>query len=362
MLENYSIYLPQYSIGERIYEKIGEICGAYGRSAVIIGGKTAMEKAAGQIGKEASKGGIRITGLLWYGGECTFENVRSLIERTEVQEADMIFAVGGGKALDTGKCTAVKMGKPVFAFPTIASTCAACTSVSIMYEPDGRFKEPFFFDRPPAHIFIHTGIIAGAPQKYMWAGMGDTFAKYYEATVSSRGEELPHFYSLGIGMSRMCLDPILKYGKKAWEDNGRGKISYELEQVVLAVIVTTAIVSILVTKEHKIDYNTGMGHAVYYALTSLKHVEEEHMHGEVVALGILILLLTDGQEEEFNRLYAFHKEVGLPVRIGDIGVSEEELEEVLPKIAAMPDIRHNPYAVTEEMIRESFAKLEAMEF
>ena len=45
----------------------------------------------------------------------------------------------------------------------------------------------------------------------------------------------------------------------------------------------------------------------------------------------------------------------------DIGVSEEELEEVLPKIAAMPDIRHNPYAVTEEMIRESFAKLEAME-
>ena len=163
-------------------------------------------------------------------------------------------------------------------------------------------------------------------------------------------------------MSRMCLDPILKYGKKAWEDNGRGKISYELEQVVLAVIVTTAIVSILVTKEHKIDYNTGMGHAVYYALTSLKHVEEEHMHGEVVALGILILLLTDGQEEEFNRLYAFHKEVGLPVRIGDIGVSEEELEEVLPKIAAMPDIRHNPYAVTEEMIRESFAKLEAMEF
>ena len=45
MLENYSIYLPQYSIGERIYEKIGEICDAYGRSAVIIGGKTAMEKA-----------------------------------------------------------------------------------------------------------------------------------------------------------------------------------------------------------------------------------------------------------------------------------------------------------------------------
>lgn len=360
MLENYSIFLPQYSIGNQVYEKIGEICTSCGKSAVIIGGKKALEAAGSRIVKETEKAGIEITGILWYGGECTYENVKQLMEDERVKKADMIFAVGGGKALDTGKCTAVKSGKPVFTFPTIASTCAACTSVSIMYEMDGRFKEPFFFHRPPAHSFINVEVIAKAPQKYMWAGMGDTFAKYYEATISSRGEELPHFYSLGIGMSRMCLDPILAYGKKAWEDNGKGLISYELEQVVLAIIVTTAIVSILVTKEHKIDYNTGMGHAVYYALTSLRHVEEEHMHGEVVALGILILLLTDGQEEEFKRLYAFHKEVGLPVKIEDIGVSQQELSEVLPKIAAMPDIQHNPYVVTEEMVRESFKKLENM--
>lgn len=35
------------------------------------------------------------------------------------------------------------------------------------------------------HAFIDTEIIAKAPCQYMWAGIGDTYAKYYEATISS---------------------------------------------------------------------------------------------------------------------------------------------------------------------------------
>ena len=51
----------------------------------------------------------------------------------------MVFGVGGGKALDTVKCLCITDDKPVFTFPTIASNCAACTSVSIMYNSDGTF-------------------------------------------------------------------------------------------------------------------------------------------------------------------------------------------------------------------------------
>lgn len=360
MLTNYDVTFPEYSIGDRVYEKIGAVCRPYGNKAVIVGGKQALEAAGEEISKHTKEQGISITGVLWYGGEASYENVNRLMEDPAVKQADMIFAVGGGKALDTGKCTAVKMGKPVFAFPTIASTCAACTSVSIMYEPSGVFKGPFFFEKPPVHTFIQTTILAQAPKRYLWAGMGDTYAKYYESTISSRGEELPHYYTLGITMSRMCLEPILLYGKKAYEDNEKQVVSHELEQVILAIIVTTAMVSILVTKEHKIDYNTGMGHAVFYALTSLEHVEKEHLHGEVVAFGILILLLVDHDREELNRLYRFHQSVGLPVRISDIGVTKEELEQVLPKIASMPDIAHNPYPVTYDMVKEAFEELEAM--
>ena len=41
-LENYEMYLPSYSIGDRIYDKIPEICLPFGKKAVIIGGKTAL--------------------------------------------------------------------------------------------------------------------------------------------------------------------------------------------------------------------------------------------------------------------------------------------------------------------------------
>ena len=77
----------------------------------------------------------------------------------------MVFGVGGGKALDTVKCLCIPDDKPVFSFPTIASNCSACTSVSIMYQEDGSFLKPHFFVRPVMHAFIDTEIIAKAPSQ-----------------------------------------------------------------------------------------------------------------------------------------------------------------------------------------------------
>lgn len=56
----------------------------------------------------------------------------------------------------------------------------------------------------------------------MWAGLGDTYAKYYEATISSRGEQAEHFTSLGVALSVMCRNPLLEYGAKALEDHKKG--------------------------------------------------------------------------------------------------------------------------------------------
>ncbi len=87
---------------------------------------------------------MTITDFVWYGGEASRENIAALAENPAVAAADMIFAVGGGKALDTGKAYGEESGKPVFTFPTIASTCAATTAVSILYHADGTFLAPDF--------------------------------------------------------------------------------------------------------------------------------------------------------------------------------------------------------------------------
>ena len=357
-LENYEVHLPSYSIGSKIYDKIGPVCESYGKTVLVIGGRKALDAAYDKIKAAVELTNLEIIGKEIYGTDCTYAAVESLRALPVYQKADMVFAVGGGKSMDTSKCLCIEDDKPIFTFPTIASNCAATTSVSIMYNDDGTFLKPHFFVRPAMHAFIDTEIIAKAPSQYMWAGIGDTYAKYYEAMISSRDERLEHFTSLGVALSRMCLDPLLMYGIKGFRDHKEGLCTYEVEQVVLAVVVTTGIASIFLTKDFTPDYNSGLAHAVFYALTNYPVIEEKHLHGEVVGFGVLLALLVDGQEEEFEKIYQLNRAIDLPVSLSQIDIAKEEWEETMDRIPHMSDLAHYPYVVTREMLTEAMRKLE----
>ena len=357
-LENYEVHLHSYSIGDKIYEKIGPVCESYGKKVLVIGGRKALAAAYDKIAAYVAQTNLEIIGTEIYGENCTYATVERLRALPLYQEADMVFGVGGGKALDTVKCLCIPDDKPVFSFPTIASNCAATTSVSILYNEDGTFLKPHFFIRPVMHAFIDTQIIAQAPSQYMWAGIGDTYAKYYEALISSRDERLEHFTAVGVAVSQMCRDPLLLYSAQALEDHKQGLCTYAVEQVVLAIVVTTGIASIFLTKDYTPDYNSGLAHAIFYALTAYPVIEERHLHGEVVAFGILIALLVDGQKEEFEKIYELNKSIGLPTQLSDIEIAPAQWEECLEVIPTMSDVAHYPYKVTRPMLENAMKILE----
>lgn len=359
-LTNYEMHLPSYSIGTDIYKQIDAICAPYGKKILIIGGEKALAAASDKLCRAILDAGFTLIGKELYGTDCTYANVERLRSLPSYKEADMIFAVGGGKALDTCKCLCINDETPIFTFPTIASNCAAITSVSIMYNEDSTFLKPHFFLHPPLHAFIDTTILAQAPACYMWAGIGDTYAKYYEATISARGSHLEHFTALGAALSRMCLDPLTEYGPQAYEDNKKGDATYALEQAALAIVVTTGIVSIFLTRDFTPDYNSGLAHAIFYALTRYPVIEKKHLHGEVVAFGVLFALLCDEWEDEFQKIYELNQKLKLPVCLADIEISRSEFEAVMPLIPEMSDIRHYPYAVTEDMLYRALERLEAL--
>ena len=307
-MTDYSITLPSYSIGEQVYKQIPTVCAPFGATAVVIGGHKAMAAVRERLLAAIQGSAVTITDFVWYGGE--------------------------------------------------ASTCAATTAVSILYHADGTFLAPDFHKAPPVHAFILPSVIAAAPRRYIWAGMGDTYAKYFEAEMSSRGEALVHYHALGVNVSRMCLDPLLTYGAQAMADIDAARCTYAVEQVILAIIVTTGIASILLTAEHIVDYNSGLAHAVFYALTAWPHIEARHLHGEVVGFGVLILLLTDGNLDGFRQMYAFNRSVGLPTALSQVEMTGADVEKLVPLVAKMPDIAHNPYTITEEMLRKAFADLD----
>ena len=112
--------------------------------------------------------------------------------------------------------------------------------------------------------------------------------QHYECTISSRNDIPAHSDAMGIALSSMCAEPIVRWGKKAMEDCEAHRVTMELTEIILAIIVSTGFVSNFV----QVDYTTGMAHAMYNGFTILPSTEaNHHLHGEVVSYGILVLSL-----------------------------------------------------------------------
>ena len=237
------VTLPDYAIGADVYEKAGAFIKKYGTTAVIIGGKTAMSVAAGELTDALARDGVSVTGRVWFGGDSTYENVETLTVDETVKSADVVLAVGGGKCCDTCKVVAERLGKPLFTFPTISSNCAPCTALAIMYNADGSFKNNFYCAHPPLCVFINDKIIAESPIAYLRAGIGDALSKEYEAVFSSKDDTLSHTPLMGKQISRICTDPLIEYGAEALESIREKKASFALDQVSLDIIISTDIVS-----------------------------------------------------------------------------------------------------------------------
>ena len=173
---NYSLYLPSYSIGADCYKQIPYVTRFYGKTAAVIGGKTALSKAEKHLVKGVEGSDVKLIDFIEYGGNSTYENGDKLIANPAVRNADMIFAVGGGRACDTGKYVADKLDKPLFTFPTVASNCAAVTAISVFYNEDGTFKD-YYYPKLANHCFINSAVIADSPEKLLWAGIGDALSK-----------------------------------------------------------------------------------------------------------------------------------------------------------------------------------------
>ena len=163
---------------------------------------------------------------------------------------------------------------------------------------------------------------------------------------------------MGVQLSRMCMEAMVEHGAQALKDNEQGVASYALEQVALDIIITAGWVSLLVAREHTMDYNGGVAHAFFYGLCNLPGFDEDQLHGVVVGFGVLLLLTIDGKEEECQKLIAFNKTVVLLAKLSEVGVTVEEVAKCAPFMVKDEELEHYPDVVTEEMIVEAAKKLD----
>ncbi len=349
---SYTNCLPAWSVGPDCYGAVYGIVRRFGSCAAVIGGKTALSKAYAPLSLALAGTAFSLSEPIWYGGNATYENAAELEAQDAVKSADMIFAVGGGRAVDTCKLIAEHLDKPLFTFPTIASNCAGCTSLAVLYNPDDTFREHHYGVRCPEHTFLNTKIIAEAPEELLWAGIGDALSKECEVELASRSEALFHTPLLGAQLARSCTAPLLKYGASALEQCRKNTPGYELEQTALDIVISTGIVSNLMT-DARYYYNSSLAHCVYYGATTVPSCGKAHLHGEIVAFGVLALLTYDQQFAMRDRIARFNRSIGLPVTLKEIGLTEQDLSLVTEKAAEGDGWTNAPYPITKQAFIQS---------
>lgn len=349
-MSTYSMCLPCYTVGEEAYKAVPRFCHNFGSRAVVIGGKTAMSKAKAALLEGIKGSGLEITDFIWFGGDANYTNINKLKADARVQAADMLFAVGGGRACDTVKTLSALLDKPLFTFPTLASNCASSTAMCVLYNDDASFREYFYRPGPALHTFINTKIIAESPANLFWAGIGDALSKEYEVEFATRDQNLFHTPFLGANLAHACANPLLTYGAKALADCRAKKVSFELEQVALDIIISTGLVSNFTSGGDKYYYNSNLAHCVYCGATMVPSCGEHHLHGEVVAFGILCLLVCDGNTKLLEQVAKFNLSLGLPVTLAEIDLKTSDVQTIVDKAVTLADWK----AVCRPVSKEEF--------
>lgn len=324
-----TIQMSSYTVGEDCFNAIPAVLESFGaKKIVLIGGERALGAAAQGIKDAVAGSDIEVLDTIVYGKNCTKANIQKLVDNKNVQDAEIVFAIGGGKAIDTGKCAAKELGKTVFSVPTICSNCSSATAIAVCYNDDDTLLG-YEYPDAPAHIFINPKIIAEAPREYFWAGVGDALSKQPEVEYATSGDELGHTAELGLSLAHTCSEPLFTYGVQGMKDVEANTSSEAVKQVALDIVVNTGYVSNL-TNQPDFYYNSSLAHAFYYGTTGIEGAGER-LHGVVVSFGVLVLLAYTGQDEQMKRYAQLNKEMGLPVTLADMGLSADDLDSIVER-------------------------------
>lgn len=358
-MANIIIAPGKYVQGKGELGKLGTYLSALGKKAFLIVSASGKKRVEAQI--EASLQGQDLAvHYAIFNGECSKSEIDRLLGEMQAEGCDVIVGVGGGKILDTAKAVAYYAKLPVAIVPTIASTDAPCSALSVIYTDAGAFSEYLFLPSNPNLVLMDTDIVAAAPARLLISGMGDALATYFEARATKASGSGTcaggQVTVAAMGLAKLCYDTLLSDGLKA---------ALAVEQKVCTKAV-----------ENIIEANTflsGIGfesgglagaHAIHNGFTVLPQCHE-YYHGEKVAFGTLVqLVLEDAPMEELAEVVDFCQTVGLPTTLAEIGltdVSREDIRKVAEAASAPGESIHNmPFPVDADKVYAAILAADAL--
>ena len=276
--------------------------------------------------------------VLAFGGESSRREVAAIAAEASGVGARTIVGAGGGKTLDAARAAAAMARIPFVSCPTICSTDAPTSALSVIYADEGPGRGTVecyeIHRRSPDLVLVDTRMIAESPPRFLAAGIGDALSTFYEAraAVAAGAANMRGGRSTlaALALAQRCRDVVFEHGAAALVACRNGVVDDPLEQVVEAATLLSGL--------GFESAGLAAAHAVHNGLTAVS-ASHGMLHGEKVAFGTLVhLLLEAGRSPdeatradaraEAQRVAAFLVGVGLPVTLGELGIDAADTRTV----------------------------------
>lgn len=295
-----------------------------------------------------------------FGGVPSADEVNTVVAAIKDVGADIAVAIGGGSTIDVVKAAGHLAGIRWANSPTVASTDAPCSALSVIYTPEGEFEEYRFFPRNPDLVLVDSQIVANAPVELLVAGVGDALATWLEARATSRSSST----TMAGGLPTLSGTALAQLSWEVLWDNALVAIDAVRDSLVTPAVERVIEANTLLSGLGFESGGLAAAHAIHNGLTA---VPQTHglAHGQKVNIGSVTQLVMEGAPtSDIRDFVEFTTRVGLPTTLTEVGLSADDTES-LQKVSEAATVEGEtihamPFPVTARDVASALASVERL--
>lgn len=293
-------------------------------------------------------------------GEASTAEIDRVTKIGQNNDVNLVLALGGGKAIDAGKAIADDLQSPVAILPTVASTDAPTSALSVIYSEEGAFEKYRFYKKNPDLVLLDSQIIAQAPARFFASGIADALATAVEMRPTMTGN---HDTMAG-GKTTLAAQAIGDKSKEVLFADGIKAFKAVEKQAVTSAVENVIEANTLLSGLGFESGGLAAAHAIHNGFTALEGDIHHLTHGEKVAYGTLTQLFMENRPtEEIDAYIDLYQALNLPTTLKELHLDPED-RDALIRVGKQATIEgetiHNmPYIVTAEDVADALIAVDA---
>lgn len=311
----------RYVQGKGALDELGDNLARIGRRPLIVADDMVWSLSGQQVTASLQAAGLEPRRTS-FEGFATAVSVEHLVDLVREQGIDLLVGLGGGSTIDAVKAAGHLAGIRWASVPTVASTDAPCSALSVIYTADGSFDEYRFFPHNPDLVLVDSQLVANAPVRFLTAGIGDALATWPEARAVAQANSTTMAggqpTTSATALAELSWNVLHTYALQAIEAVRQHVVTPALDRVIEANTLLSGL-----------GFESGglaAAHAIHDGLTA---VPQTHglTHGEKVNIGTLTQLILEGRpSDEIADFVAFTTRVGLPTTLIEAGLGDADAD------------------------------------